>query len=43
MNRGVISIETDYSDSDFKIEWEGVSKARLVGIGRERLVRAGRG
>jgi hypothetical protein len=26
MNRGVISIETDYSDSDFKIEWEKVSE-----------------
>jgi len=26
MNRGVIVIETDYSDSDFKIEWEKVSE-----------------
>lgn len=26
MNRGVIQIETDYSDSDFKIEWDGVSQ-----------------
>src|SRR6056297_964969 len=26
MNRGVITIETDYSDSDFKIEWDKVDK-----------------
>jgi len=26
MNRGVITVETDYSDSDFKIEWEKVSE-----------------
>jgi len=26
MNRGVIQIETDYSDSDFKIEWDQVSE-----------------
>lgn len=26
MNRGVITIETDYSDSDFKIEWEGIQE-----------------
>ena len=26
MNRGVLTIETDYSDSDFKIEWEKVKK-----------------
>lgn len=26
MNRGVISIETDYSDSDFKIEWQKVAE-----------------
>jgi hypothetical protein len=25
MDRGIIQIETDYSDSDFKIEWEGIS------------------
>jgi hypothetical protein len=25
MDRGVIQIETDYSDSDFKIEWEKIS------------------
>ncbi len=24
MDRGIITIETDYSDSDFKIEWEGI-------------------
>lgn len=24
MDRGVLIIETDYSDSDFKIEWEGI-------------------
>ncbi|MCA6073850.1 DUF481 domain-containing protein [Fulvivirga sedimenti] len=24
MDRGIIQIETDYSDSDFKIEWEGI-------------------
>lgn len=26
MNRGVITIETDYSDSDFKIEWDKVKE-----------------
>ncbi|WP_282039273.1 DUF481 domain-containing protein [Saccharicrinis aurantiacus] len=26
MNRGVIQVETDYSDSDFKIEWDGISQ-----------------
>ena len=26
MNRGVITIETDYSDSDFKIEWDKVAE-----------------
>ncbi len=26
MNRGIITIETDYSDSDFKIEWKGISE-----------------
>lgn len=26
MDRGVLTIETDYSDSDFKIEWEKISK-----------------
>ncbi|MDX1761050.1 MAG: DUF481 domain-containing protein [Christiangramia sp.] len=26
LDKGVITIETDYSDSDFKIEWEKVSK-----------------
>ena len=26
MNRGVISIETDYSDSDFLIEWDKVAE-----------------
>lgn len=26
MNRGVLTIETDYSDSDFKIEWEKVKQ-----------------
>ncbi|HBH05339.1 MAG TPA: hypothetical protein DDX92_01895 [Flavobacteriales bacterium] len=26
MDRGVLSIETDYSDSDFKIEWEGITQ-----------------
>lgn len=24
MDRGVITVETDYSDSDFKIEWDGI-------------------
>lgn len=24
MNRGVVTFETDYSDSDFKIEWDGI-------------------
>ena len=26
MDRGVLTIETDYSDKDFKIEWEGVAE-----------------
>jgi hypothetical protein len=26
MNRSVVVIETDYSDSDFKIEWEGIKE-----------------
>ncbi len=26
MNRGVLTVETDYSDSDFKIEWGGVAE-----------------
>lgn len=26
MDRGVLTIETDYSDSDFKIEWEGIKE-----------------
>jgi len=26
MNKGVLTMETDYSDSDFKIEWDKVSK-----------------
>ena len=28
MNKGVLTIETDYSDSDFKIEWDGISYIR---------------
>jgi len=30
MNRGVITIETDYSDSDFKIEWSHVKEIYTV-------------
>ncbi len=26
MDRGVLTMETDYSDSDFKIEWNGISE-----------------
>jgi hypothetical protein len=26
MDKGVLTIETDYSDSDFKIEWEGIEE-----------------
>lgn len=26
MDKGVLIIETDYSDSDFKVSWEGISK-----------------
>lgn len=26
MDRGVLTIETDYSDSDFKISWDGIAK-----------------
>ncbi len=28
MDRGVLTIETDYSDSDFKIEWEKIKRIR---------------
>jgi hypothetical protein len=28
MDRGVVQIETDYSDSDFKIEWETISSIK---------------
>lgn len=30
MTRGVLEVETDYSDSDFEIEWEGV--AEIYGV-----------
>ena len=30
MDRGVLSIETDYSDGDFKIEWDGIDKIYTV-------------
>ena len=26
MDRGVVQIETEYSDSDFKIEWDGIKE-----------------
>lgn len=26
MNRGILTIETDYSDSDFKVEWDGIQE-----------------
>ena len=26
MQRGVLTVETDYSDSDFKIEWDGIAE-----------------
>ena len=32
MDKGVVTIETDYSDSDFKIEWEGISSIRTESI-----------
>ena len=28
MDRGILQIETDYSDSDFKIEWEKISRIK---------------
>ena len=31
MSRGVVTIETDYSDSDFKIEWAKVIKVSSKG------------
>ena len=31
MSRGIIEIETDYSDSDFKIEWDKVAGIRDAG------------
>ena len=30
MDRGVVTIETDYSDDDFKIEWEGIKELYTV-------------
>lgn len=30
MNRGVVTFETDYSDSDFKIEWNGITEIYTV-------------
>ena len=30
MDRGVATIETDYSDSDFKIEWDGIKEIYTV-------------
>ncbi len=30
MNRGVVSIETDYSDSDFKVEWDGIKELYTI-------------
>ncbi len=30
LDRGVFSIETDYSDEDFKIEWEGIKEIYTV-------------
>jgi hypothetical protein len=30
MDRAVVSIETDYSDSDFKIEWDGIQEIYTV-------------
>jgi hypothetical protein len=30
MDRGVLTIETDYSDSDFKIEWDGINEIHTV-------------
>jgi len=30
MDRGVATFETDYSDSDFKIEWDGITKIFTV-------------
>jgi hypothetical protein len=30
MTRGVLTVETDYSDSDFKIEWDGI--AEIYGV-----------
>jgi len=30
MERGVVIIETDYSDSDFKIEWDGIKEMHTI-------------
>ncbi|MCD4731861.1 MAG: hypothetical protein K8R74_14740, partial [Bacteroidales bacterium] len=30
MNRGVITVETDYSDADFKIEWGKIKEIYTV-------------
>ena len=30
MDKGVVTIETDYSDSDFKIEWDGITEMHTV-------------
>ncbi len=31
MDRGVLTIKTSYSDSDFKIEWEKIKVMKLPG------------
>ena len=30
MDRGVVTIETDYSDDDFKIEWDGIKEIHTI-------------
>ncbi len=30
MERGVVTIETDYSDDDFKIEWDGIKEMHTI-------------
>ena len=32
MDRGVVVVSTDYSDSDFKIEWDKIITIRTVSI-----------
>jgi len=36
MNRGVLTVETNYSDADFKIEWDGIRKLNIFNYANKR-------